>query len=64
MSNRCRTHNAECDVEVECSTCNGEGSVEDDEGGVREWVTCWQCKGSGMSPWLECQYCLDEDDYV
>lgn len=61
---KCSKHGIEMDVESDCSTCHGEGMVEDDEGGVIEYVRCWSCGGSGISPWLDCWLCLEDDDYL
>ena len=49
----------------DCDVCGGWGEVEDDEGGVSEWVKCWQCEGDGEMyyPWL-CPnpYCDGKED--
>lgn len=56
----CSKHKIEMTVESDCSTCHGSGEVEDDEGGVTERVTCWRCRGSCVSPWLDCEMCIEE----
>lgn len=62
----CPKHNLPYDVESDCHVCHGEGQVDDDEpGSGHAYITCWACRGSGTSPFLDCEFCLDEerDDY-
>jgi DnaJ-class molecular chaperone len=62
-ANWCAKHQCERTVECDCSTCHGEGIVDDPDdilGGGYE--TCWRCHGSGVSPWLDCEWCLEDDD--
>lgn len=60
----CQTHKIEMDVVSDCSTCHGSGIVEDDyDFGAppHSFVKCWRCGGSGVSPWLDCAFCLEEN---
>lgn len=59
---KCLKHGVVMDVEVDCSTCHGEGMVEDmdDYSPDPSMETCWSCHGSGVSPWPECWACLEE----
>lgn len=60
---RCPKHNVPYDVESDCSTCHGEGQVWDDDPGMGSgYLRCWSCGGSGVSPFLDCWVCLEEDD--
>lgn len=64
----CSKHNCARDVQSDCSTCHGDGEVEDndDYSPLPRTRLCWSCGGSGFSPWLDCSTCLDEgenDDY-
>lgn len=45
-----RSFDCECDY----------GEVEDDEGGVTEWVTCHRCKGAGEIECMTCELCEEE----
>lgn len=54
----CARHQCERTVEGDCHVCHGEGVTEDaDDIGIE---TCYNCRGSGTSPWLDCEFCLDE----
>lgn len=59
---QCKKHPLSEMVYVDCQTCHGTGEVEwdDDACSNREMITCWRCRGSGISQWKECQWCLDE----
>jgi DnaJ-class molecular chaperone len=61
---RCTKHNVVMDIYNDCSTCRGDGMVEDmDEYGPNPGMeTCWSCRGSGVSVWPDCWLCLEEDD--
>lgn len=63
-SQRCTKHNVVMDIYNDCSTCHGEGMVEDmdDYGPNPGMETCWSCRGSGVSAWPDCWACLEEDD--
>ena len=59
---KCLKHNIVMDVEGDCPTCHGDGMVEDvdDYGDDPRMEECWACRGSGVSPWLDCWLCLEE----
>lgn len=59
---QCKKHPFSDMVQVDCNTCGGSGEVEwdDDACSIQEMITCWRCKGTGQSQWLECQWCMDE----
>lgn len=60
--NICPKHNVTMDVESDCSTCHGDGMIEGDQDfGFPKYEKCWRCDGSGVSPWLDCEFCLEED---
>lgn len=60
----CDKHDVERDVETDCHVCHGEGLTEDADNIIGRGVeTCWSCHGSGIG-WPDCEYCLDEEDYL
>jgi len=66
-ANWCERHKCAKDRESDCHVCHGEGVVEDHDDVIgRGTETCWSCRGSGRSPWLDCEWCLEEsdDDYA
>lgn len=60
----CPTHKIAMTVERDCSICRGTGEVQDPDDYAEQpgYVTCWNCRGSGVSSWLDCEMCLDESD--
>ena len=60
---KCPKHDVEYEEDdARCSTCGGDGMVEDDDGGWEEMVICYRCKGSGEVSYPVCQQCDDEYD--
>lgn len=63
--NRCRTHNMKRDTYVECSACDGSGSVFEEGDYPGDWMCgehrCHSCGGSGG--YMECYLCAEGDDY-
>ena len=58
----CPKHHQPYTEETDCSVCHGEGLLEDDDPGFGGgYVKCYACDGTGMSPFLDCWLCLEED---
>lgn len=57
----CEKHQIK-EYQPECGKCHGDGEVEwdDDICSIQEMTTCWQCNGSGLSPWTCCEFCEEE----
>lgn len=56
----CKTHKSR-KVHVDCTRCGGEGEIEDyDSFCTGAMETCYQCNGTGIAPWLECEDCIME----
>ena len=55
-SKLCPKHNIKMH-QPDCSCRDGYLDDDDDDFYDR---TCWKCHGTGVSPWLECDFCNEE----